>query len=82
MGKPKLALAILERMSRADKGGAGSSSSESTSDDKSSDGEGDGSEMGLEDAMTKLSRALKDGDAKAAADAFKSAHEICAGYED
>ena len=37
---------------------------------------------GLETAMAKLSAALKEGDTKAAAKAFKTAQGICSAYEE
>ncbi len=53
--------------------------------EKSKPGEGDGDEGysdRLEMQMTRLARALKTGDFKAAAEAFRAAHEECAGEEE
>jgi hypothetical protein len=76
MAKGKIAALILERMKPGEgKGDSGGGADGGDGKDEA------GPDQGLEAAMSELASALKDDDPKAAAAAFRSAHEICAGYE-
>lgn len=69
-GGKGMAVAIADKMRDRD----GGERDEASNEDR------DGMDGGLAEAMSALSSALKSGDSKAAASAFKDAVEICGGY--
>jgi len=73
MAKGKIAALILERM----KPGGGGDEAPADDEEKTEPGPG----KGLEAAMQSLGEALAAKDYAAAAEAFRSGHKICGGYE-
>lgn len=73
MAKSKIADAILKNMGKGGKPAEGGPEPAP---------EEDGAGMGLEAAMSDLAAALKSDDSAGAAEAFKTAHQICSGYSE